>query len=308
MDFIEVNDVLSDSQYGFRKERSTVQAVHNLMEEIYLAFNKSLFSVAIYIDLKKAFDCVQYPALLQKLKNTNLSITALNWLESYLDNRQQRPVLNGKYSSYSLINQGVPQGSILGPLLYVIYANDIATKIRKSKSIFYADDTVVFTHGKNIYEIEKSLQNDLDSLHSWFSDNGLFINLKKTIYTFYGSKSKLANVRDLSLTIENTNLERAVNYTYLGITLDEQLSYEQHAGNTIRRVSDKIYQLHKLRSFLNNKAALLVYKNMILPILEYGDVFFAATTLKTRKKIQTLQNQGLKCALKKDRLFNLLHS
>ena len=126
----------------------------------------------------------------------------------------------------------------------------------------------------------------------------------------FGSKSKLADARDLSLTIENTNLERAVNYTYLGITLDEQLNYEQHAGNTIRRVSDKIYQLRKLRSFLNNKAALLVYKNMILPILEYGDVFFSSTILKTRKKLQTLQNQGLKCALNKDRLFNtnLLHS
>ena len=139
---------------------------------------------------------------------------------------------------------------------------------------------------------------------------GLFINSKKTKYMVFGSKSKLADVRDLSLTIENTNLERAVNYTYLGITLDEQLNYEQHAGNTIRRVSDKIYQLRKLRSFLNNKAALLVYKNMILPILEYGDVFFSSTILKTRKKLQTLQNQGLKCALNKDRLFNtnLLHS
>ena len=152
MDFIEVNDILSDSQYGFRKERSTVQAVHNLTEEINIAFNKSLFSVAIYIDFKKAFDCVQYPVLLQKLKNIDLSITALNWLESYLDNRQQRTVVNGKYSSYSLITQGVPQGSILGPLLYIIYANDIATKITKSKSIFYADDTVLFTHGKNIDE------------------------------------------------------------------------------------------------------------------------------------------------------------
>ena len=310
MDFIEVNDILSDSQYGFRKERSTVQAVHNLTEEINIAFNKSLFSVAIYIDFKKAFDCVQYPVLLQKLKNIDLSITALNWLESYLDNRQQRTVVNGKYSSYSLITQGVPQGSILGPLLYIIYANDIATKITKSKSIFYADDTVLFTHGKNIDEIEKSLQIDLDSLNSWCSDNGLFINSKKTKYMVFGSKSKLADARDLSLTIENTNLERAVNYTYLGITLDEQLNYEQHAGNTIRRVSDKIYQLRKLRSFLNNKAALLVYKNMILPILEYGDVFFSSTILKTRKKLQTLQNQGLKCALNKDRLFNtnLLHS
>ena len=98
--------------------------------------------------------------------------------------------MNGKYSSYSIITQRVPQGSILGPFHYIIYANNIATKITKSKSIFYADDTVLFTHGKNINAIEKSLQNDLDSLHSWCSDNGLFIDSKKTKYMFFGSKSK----------------------------------------------------------------------------------------------------------------------
>ena len=137
---------------------------------------------------------------------------------------------------------------------------------------------------KSSLAIEKSLQEDLNSLQAWCIENGLYINSKKTQYMTFGSRSKLKEIPKLSLNIEGVPLEKTLNYTYLGVTLDEQLNFEQHARNLIKRVSDKTYQLRRLRRFLNTKAALSVYKNMILTILEYGDIFISSTTLNTRKK------------------------
>ena len=248
MDYIETNDLLIDSHYGFRKERSTIQALHNLTEEINVAFNKSLITLAVYIDFRKAFDSVQYPVLIQKLNNIDINPMALDWLNRYPYNRFQRIVANGNHSSYLPVTQGVPQGSILGRLLYIIYANDIAARFTKCKSIFYADHTVLFAHSKNIMELERSLQSDLNNLQAWCWENGLFINSNITKYMVFGSRTKLNETPDLNFNIEGVTLERALNYTYLGVTLDEQLNYEQHAGNIIKRVSDKIYQLRRLRS------------------------------------------------------------
>ena len=214
------------------------------------------------------------------------------------------------YHPTSPSGRGVPQGSILGPLLYIIYDNDISSLFKNCKSILYADDTVIYKQGIELNSLKVALQEDLQNLEGWCKLNGLFVNPKKTKYMIFGSRTKLAKMGDIELTIDKVALDRANSYTYLGITLDEQLNYEKFANSIISRVSDKIYQLRRLRQFLNTRAALLIYKNMILPILEYGDVFISSMTLDTRKKIQTLQNRGLKCALSKDRLFNtdLLHS
>ena len=131
----------------------------------------------------------------------------------------------------------------------------------------------------------------------------------RTKYLLFGSSGNLSKASELNITEEQNKLERASTYTYLGVTLDEKLNYETHMNQVIKRVSDKLYQLRKIRYFLTTKAALLVYKNMILPMLEYEDVFAVSATLETRERIQKLQNRGLKIALGRDKLYStkLLH-
>ena len=229
--------------------------------------------------------------------------------KNYLSNRKQHTLANGVLSDYLLITQGVPQGSILGPLLYIIYANDISKIFQKCKSVFYADDKVLFIQGTNAKNMEAAIQEDLNRLQTWCNENKIFINAKKTKYMLFGSTNKLKKKPDLNIAVGQTKLVRANSYTYLGITLDEQLNYETHVNQVIKRVSDKLYQLPKIRYFLNTKAALLVYKNMILPIIEYGDVFAVSATGESREKVQKLQNKGLKVALGRDRLYStkILH-
>ena len=301
--FIEENNLLTDNQYGFRKQRSTSHAISQVLHQIYSNMNRSAITAAVYIDFSKAFNCVQHSTLLCKLGKMNLSPKTIQWIASYLVGREQRTLVNGTHSTSLPVNQGVPQGSVLGPLFYIIYSNDIIEKVKKSGFTFYADDTVIYSKKKSLEQAGADIQEDLDGLSQWCTQNDLFMNVSKTKVMFYGSKAKINSIDLPEFYINGQPIDRAKTYTYLGIKLDEQLSLDIHANLLIRKVSNKIYQLSKIRSFITKKAALMIYKNMILPILEYGDVFIHSASKETRKKLQVLQNKALRCALSKEKLF-----
>ena len=301
-DYIESNLLLNSNQHGFRKHRSTLDALHQLTGQINCNMDSKYPTLATFIDFKKAFDCVQHDLLIDKLQNLHLDARTVSWLKNYLMNRQQRVLANNIVSDSLPITQGVPQGSIIGPLLYIIYANDIASIIKHSQVAFYADDTVIYSKCKSLKKAQKLLRLDLKALERWCDRNGIFINAQKTKYMVFGSKVRLAkpDVNNIKLSIRNHDLSRVHSYYYLGITLDEQLNYEIHAQNTLRKVKSKLIQLRTMRYFLSKQAALLVYKNMILPILEYGDIFFSALPINTRKKMQIMQNKALRIVFNKN--------
>ena len=307
--YLEENELLTEHQFGFRKQRSTSHAISQLLNQIYTNINKSVITTAVYIDFSKAFNCVQHSTLLNKLSALNLGHNALKWITSYLKDRQQRTLVNNTYSLSLSVPQGVPQGSVLGPLFYIIYSNDIANIIQNSGFTFYADDTVIYSKKKTLTQAGQDLQTDLDNLSNWCVDNEIYINSEKSKVMFFGSKARIETSTLPDFNIGGTTLQRAKTYTYLGIKLDEQLSLETHANSLISKVSNKIYHLSKIRSFITKKAAILIYKNMILPILEYGDIFLHSASQKIRKKLQTLQNKALRCALNKEKYTetNVLH-
>ena len=297
--YLEENEILSNNQFGFRKQRNTSHSISQLLNQVYTNINKATVTTAIYIDFSKAFNCVQHQTLLNKLKQLNLDRNLIKWVASYLTNREQRTLANSLYSSYTQVNQGVPQGSVLGPLLYIIYANDITERVKYSGFTFYADDMVLYSKKKSITQSGLELQMDLDSLTNWCVDNEIYINIDKTKIMYFGSKAKINSAALPKLQIDGIAIQRVHSYTYLGLKLDEQLSLETHANELIRKVSAKIYQLTKIRSFITGKAAILIYKNMILPILEYADIFLHSASNEIRKELQTLQNKALRCALRK---------
>ena len=204
---------------------------------------------------------------------------------------------NNVCSSFRTIKQGVPQCSVLGPLFYIIYANDLIDRIKHCKVALYADDTVLYTANRNFDNSVSHMQLDIDAIENWCKKNGIFINTDKTKVMVMGSKTALSKLPDFDVNLGNVQLKHVSVYKYLGITIDCQLNYNLHVNKIIACVSGKLKQFHRMRSFLSTKAALLVYKSMVLPILEYGDIFLCATTVKNRKRLQVLQNKGLKCAL-----------
>ena len=298
--YMEKGSLLSNSQHGFRKGHSTIHSVAQLTSYISKKQDAKMPTLAAYIDFRKAFDCVQHPILLDKLANLGVGRSLINWVGSYLENRSQRVYANDTFSQFLKVTQGVPQGSVLGPLFYIIYANDLSKIVKNCEIALYADDTVLFTANKDFNKSVSRLQADLESLNVWCLDNGILANTDKTKVMVFGKPKVLENLPHFHIMLNKVPLQVVPSYKYLGISLDSQLSYNQHTTRIISSVTAKLKQFQRMRSFLNTKAALMVYKNMLLPILEYGDVFLSATSCINRRRLQILQNKGLRCALNRD--------
>ena len=163
----------------------------------------------------------------------------------------------------------------------------------------YADDTVLYISHPNYDKAIEGLQEDLDSMSQWCDANGIKTNTDKTKVMNFGSQNVLNDLPPLEINIGGVAIKEVSSYKYLGITLDSQLNYNQHVAKIIRSVTVKLKLFRRMRSFLSTKAALLVFKGTLLPILEYGDIFFYATSVENRKRLQVLQNKGLHCALGK---------
>ena len=296
-DYLEKNSLLAEIQHGFRSNHSTIHSVAQFTNYISTKQDIGLPTLATYIDFKKAFDCVQHPTLLKKLKRLNFGDKIVGWVESYLSSRLQRVYANDVYSTYLTVSQGVPQGSVLGPLFYIIYANDLVDTIKHCKVALYADDTVLYIANSNFDLSVSRMQKDIDSISAWCNTNGIFVNTGKSKVMTLGSKYALKRIPAFQINLGGVPLQNVSTYKYLGITIDCNLNYNLHVNKIVATVSNKLKQFQRMRSFLNVRAALLVYKSMMLPILEYGDVLLTATTVKNRKRLQVLQNKGLRCAL-----------
>ena len=296
---LEGKSLLIDEQHGFRKNHSTVHSVAQLANYVNTKMDSQMCTVAAYIDFRKAFDCVQHSVLITKLVKLNFDESVVDWVRSYLTGRSQKVLANDTCSSLLPITQGVPQGSVLGPLFYIVYANDLTDTVKNCMIALYADDTVLFTANKSFERSVSKLRSDLDALSGWCKTNGIMDNTDKSKVMVFGSSVSLSKLPSFEVSVNNVRLQNVTSYKYLGITLDQNLNYGLHVNKIISSVSGKLKQFQRMRGFLSIKAAILMYKGTILPLLEYGDLFLNAASLYNRKKLQVLQNKCLRCALNK---------
>ena len=282
------NKILSSDQHGFRKNKSTVSAIASLLDSLHKNINDNRNSYIVYLDLKKAFDTIPHTRMIAKLQMLGMDETTLSWFKSYLSNRLQCVKLNNLISETLPITYGVPQGSILGPILFSIYINDIV-KIVNCGIVLYADDTVIFHHDKNV------LQSNLKSVSTWCNDNLLTVNVKKSHWmkTKVCGGVDIMDQGDISFKIRNKELSEVNLYKYLGLYIDNNLNFQAHHKKTISQVHLKLSQFRKIRSFINKKAAILIYKCTILPVIEYADFIHDQGIMYINKAIQKLQNHGL---------------
>ena len=251
--YLEDKKLLSQYQHGFRKNRSTIGAIYQLLERININMDRSVPTLVTFIDFRKAFDCVQFDILLDKVSQLYLDKLFLDWIKDYLTHRQQTVVANNHTSQIMYIKQGVPQGSILGPLLYLIYANDLEKIIKKCGFSFYADDTVLYSLSGNFVTAKRNMQKNLNNIGRWCLRNGIYMNTSKTKYMIFGSKHTLSKIKTCTLQVNSNPIDRAESYNYLGMTLDPSLTFDKHVTRIIGRVSGKIKQLHRMRYSLTLK-------------------------------------------------------
>ena len=192
LNFKKDNSVFYNYQFGFRKSHSTSHAIITLVERVSKVLDMGKYVVGVFLDLKKAFDTVDHTILLRKLEQYGIRGKTLRWFESYLSNRTQYVEYNNSKSDTKIITYGVPQGSILGPLLFIIYMNDFSMSSDLLFSILFADDTSVFIEGTNFTNISQILNTELENVNIWLKANKLTVNIKKTHYMmFHQTRIKL---------------------------------------------------------------------------------------------------------------------
>ena len=228
-EYLNNNNLLTESQSGFRPMFSTETALLEATNEWLWNIDDSLLNGVIFLDLKKAFDTMDHAILLGKLKLYGVSSQSLNWFQSYLSDRKQQTFIDGVQSDFCNITCGIPQGSILGPLLFTIYINDLPSCNLFSKPRMYADDTTLTTSAEDPCVLEHKMNYDMNLIQSWLSANKLTLNVKKTKYMLIGSQFKLSQINsDFTVKVNNTPLERVVKHKSLGVQIDESLNWRPH--------------------------------------------------------------------------------
>ena len=300
--YLENNNLLTVAQNGFRTKHSTIQTIFDYLSELTEAYNNNLDTIAVYIDFKKAFDTVNHKILLDKLKTFNFDDSTSKLLKSYLTNRLQSTFINGSTSEEGLITYGVPQGSVLGPKLFLMFINDLTTCIKNCKYFLYADDIVMFKtldSQQRAYDLRR-FQDDILAIENWCLQNELTINIKKTKTQFFPANNNFncaAFENDNICRIYEQDLSFVSTFKYLGVDIDRHLNFKSCYDSMYKLVNHKLYLLKLIRPALTVQAALSVGKSMILSLIDYGNIFLTILTQEDKSDLQKAQNKVLRCCL-----------
>ena len=288
--YLESNNLIYDLQFGFRKKFSTEHALLSITEQIKENFLNKRFSCGVFVDLEKAFDTVNHKILIMKLKHYGLGNIAISWLTSYLSNRSQKVSLNGQTSDSKTITCGVPQGSILGPLLFLIYINDMNKAIKNSQVFHFADDTNLLYSHKDQNTLKKTLNKDLKDLYEWLCANRLSLNVAKTEFMiFRPPKMKLSG--RVVLTLNRTKIHESTKIKYLGLILDPRLTWKEHINELSKKLNRSIGMLYKTREFCPTSILKTLYHSLFnshvtygLPVWGYSSDLLLDKIIKAQKK------------------------
>ena len=290
--YLDKNNMIYKRQFGFRTKYSTNDALVNLIETIKKLIDDGNFVCNIFIDLQKAFDTVNHEILLEKLNFYGIRGVANNWLRTFLCDRHQFVYINGYRSSLQLLKCGVPQGSTLGPLLFLLYINDLNLAFNHIVTNHFADDTCLMFSSNNLNSLEKVVNNELKLLVEWLECNKLSLNVSKTEMLVF-NLHKCPN-HSLTIKLNDHKLQPTDHVKYLGIFIDSNLSFDFHISHICKKLSQANGIISKLRYFLKTETCLSVYYTIFYPHLLYGTNTWQFSTKANISKLCVLQRKCLR--------------
>ena len=289
--FLSCNDLIYEKQFGFRANHSTNHALISVTESIKNLLDKGNYVAGIFVDLEKAFDTVNHKILCEKMESYGLRGNVNMLMKSYLKDRKQFVSINGFDSETKSITCGVPQGSSLGPLLFLIYINDFRNSLIKSECGHFADDTFIMFASKKLSTIETVMNHELKLASNWLKLNKLSLNTDKTKLVIFHSVKKKFDKNAVSIKINQHKLPIVESVKYLGMYLDEHLSWEFHINQLSFKLSRANGILSKLRHYVPNNTLLQVYYAIFYSHLFYGCAIWGQAIDNSIDKIRKLQNK-----------------
>ena len=293
MDFILSNNIIYPKQYGFLHGRSTEHAITDVLLDLIEGIENKTFPLAVFLDLTKAFDSISHTILIRKMYRYGIRGTALDWFKSYLTNRAQFVQIDLERSSNKSIDFGVPQGSVLGPILFLLYINDLPSCSDILSFTLFADDTTALYNSSSLDDAFQTVNNELDHLNSWMSSNNLAVNVSKTNFVLFMTRQKFLKTTFNDhhyLTMSSKPVLQKDGVKFLGLLIDNNLTFNNHINHICSKLLIGIYALRRASKVLASNDLKTLYSSLILPYLNYNLLAWGgACKLQTKYKIL---NQG----------------
>ena len=293
--FLERHDKLYVSQYGFREGHSCENAISELVSEIVKRQQEGMYTLALFLDLSKAFDSLEHSVLLNKLSRYGVRGKTNDWFASYLQNRKMRVKCNIastgnlEYSQYQTVNYGIPQGSCLGPLIFIIFTNDLNTQLMNTASLLFADDTTIYMSHRHLKYLKWCVEEDMKRLITWFKANKLTLNLGKTACVLFQRNGQRQTI---TLDLDNIQIINSKDVKFLGLWLDEDLTWCTHVQKLILKLTRNLNLLKYSKKMMPKETKKLVYHTHIGSHIQYGLVLWGnGASNEQIQKLQKLQDQ-----------------
>ena len=293
--FLDKHDILFSSQYGFRKKDSCSDALMELVSEILKNNDNGIYTACVFLDLSKAFDTLDPVILLEKMQNYGIRGKANSWFTSYLSNRRLRvrcgtdEDLEMSYSSSYDVEYGTPQGSCLGPLLFLIFTNDLYRNLENCHAILFADDTTIYKGHRNRNYLRWCIETDLNKLTDWFQANKLTVNISKTVFMSFGTKNEKLE----SIELSGETIHHSKHTKFLGLWIDEKLNWSQHCNYLITKLKRNLALVRNTKNLFNQTTLKLIYHAHIQSHINYRLVLWGG--MINNEMLNRLQRIQTKC-------------
>lgn len=291
-EYLDDHNLLPIHQSGFRPKHTKETALHYLVDNWLSNMEGGKLTGALFPALCEPFETVHHQVLLQKLSSFGICQNTYKWFQSYLTGRTQYVSWKGVYSDGKIVSSGVPKGSKLGGLLFILFMNDFPKCLKHSKVTMFAGDIALSFSHESIYDIERRLQEDLSYSLIWMKDNRLPIKLENTKSLLIGTRGRLANNRQMQIRINGVVLENVNSINFLGIQLDGQLTWSAHIDSFLKKIVQELKVLEQLQNVLSKEAALKLYNTVIIPRITYCCTIWCSPRKKTlMKKLSRAQKK-----------------
>lgn len=292
--FFDKHQIIATNQYGFQKHRSTEQALIHIKEKIIVNMESRKYTLGLFLDIQKAFDSIHFDLLLKKLSSCGIRGIALDIVENYLHDRHQIVGINETTSAEMKLKQGVPQGSLLGPLLFLVYINDIVNIPGSSDIIMYADDTNIFFSSNSLTFLETEVNEYLAHLSNWLQQNKLRLNASKTTYIIFRPINKPL-IEAVNIKYEGHTIARVKEQKFLGVWFQEELNWSAHVKHLVTALARTVGCLYKISHLVPLWLKRNMYYSLFYSKLTYGILVWGTTTQKNYNQLVVLQKKILRC-------------